>query len=378
MLLNQPTASEIIRRIKDVIDFDLNIMDNTGLILASTDVRRINTYHEGAHIIIENDLDELIVERDDEYKGCKKGVNLPINFASQIIGVIGITGHPAETIKYGRILQKMTEMLIREYFEASQQNAAERRQLVFINNFLHGNLEIPLTDLEKWLQDNLLGPHGPFCVALIKFVDNRKTDLPSDLLQANHDVIKKHIKNELTRSRILTVYIGGYFIVISNLSAVRLQAFVDRLADEIQSLYQLPILCCIGNEYVNYLDIPQSYIEASTIFHHYFDQNLQGIFLYSTIVLDFTINQIPVMHRRNLYNNVFSVCSVEEVKSFSDFIIDYFKCNGSLNKLAEKLFIHKNTVQYKIQCIYKKTGFNLRVQQDLFILYLAASYKCND
>jgi hypothetical protein len=27
----------------------------------------------------------------------------------------------------------MTEMLIREYFEASQQNAAERRQLVFIN-----------------------------------------------------------------------------------------------------------------------------------------------------------------------------------------------------------------------------------------------------
>jgi carbohydrate diacid regulator len=63
------------------------------------------------------------------------------------------------------------------------------------------------------------------------------------------------------------------------------------------------------------------------------------------------------------------------MKSFSEFIIDYFTFSGSLNRLAEKLFIHKNTVQYKIQCIYKKTGFNLRVQQDLFILYLAATYK---
>lgn len=374
MLLNQVTATEIIRRIENVIDFDLNIMDSTGLILASTDVKRINTYHEGAHIIIENGLDELIVEEDCTYDGCRKGVNLPIYFSTEIIGVIGITGQPAETIKYGRILQKMTELLIREYFETSQQNATERRQLVFLNNFLNGNLDIAFSDLEKWLQDNLIDPHGPFCVALLKYVDNMQIDLPTELLKANYDVIKKYIKNQLSASRILTVYSGGFFIIISNHSAIRLQASVSRLADELVSMYHLPLLCCIGNEYTNYLDIPKSYNEANTIFH-YFDQKKQGIFLYSTIVLDFTINQIPVLHRRNLYNNVFSDCSAEEIKSFSDFIIYYFECNGSLNKLAEKLFIHKNTVQYKIQCIYKKTGFNLRVQQELFILYLAATYK---
>jgi carbohydrate diacid regulator len=106
VLLNQPTAAEIIRRIKDVIDFDLNIMDNTGLILASTDVKRINTFHKGAHFIIEKRLDELIVEEDGIYEGCRKGVNLPISFATQIIGVIGITGQPAEVIKYGRISRK--------------------------------------------------------------------------------------------------------------------------------------------------------------------------------------------------------------------------------------------------------------------------------
>ena len=377
MLLNQQTAMEIIRRIENVIDFDLNIMDSTGLILASTDTKRINTFHEGAHIIIENGLDELIVDTDGGYAGCRKGVNLPIYFSDEIIGVIGITGHPAETIKYGRILQKMTEMLIREYFETSQQNAAERRQLVFINNFIHGNLDISFFDLEKWLEDNLLDPHGPFSVALLKYVDNREIDLSPELLQANYDVIKRYIRNRLSSSHILTVYSGGFFIILSNYSASRLQSSVSRLANELESMYQLPILCCIGNEYANYLDIPKSYNEANTVFH-YFDTKKNGIFLYSTIVLGFTINQIPIMHRRNLYNNVFRDCSPEEIKIFSDFIIDYFECNGSLNRLAEKLFIHKNTVQYKIQCLYKKTGFNLRVYQDLFILYLAATYKGND
>ncbi len=375
MLLNQTTAKEIISRIENIIDFDLNIMDNTGLILASTNPLRINTYHEGAHIIIENGLDELVVEEDNAYKGCKKGVNLPIYFATEIIGVIGITGQPAEAIKYGRILQKMTELLIREYYDTLQQNAAERRKLIFINNFLHGNLEIAYSGLEKWLQENQLDPNGPFCVSLLKYVDTRKTDLPSELLQANYDVIKKIIMDRLSANKVLTVYGGGFFIVISNHSTTKLKNSVTRLADELESMYQLPILCCIGNEYTNYLDIPKSYQEASTIFHYY-DKQKQGIFLYGTILLDFTMNQIPVIHRRNLYNNVFRDCSPEEIDNFSDFILGYFEYNGSLNKLAEKYFIHKNTVQYKIQSVYRKTGFNMRIQHDLFILYLAATYKC--
>ena len=374
MLINQTTAAEIIRRIKPVIDFDLNIMDNAGLILASTDANRINTYHEGAHILIERRLDELIVKENGAYDGCRKGVNLPIYFTTEIIGVIGITGDPTETIKYGRILQRMTEMLIREYFETSQQNAAERRQLVFINNFLHGNLDIPFSDLEKWLQENSLNPQGPFTVALVEYIDNKQADLPYELLQANYDVIKKYIKDRLTSNHILTVYSGGFFIVISNHPAVKLYSCVSHLADELKSMYELPLLCCIGNEYTNYLDIPKSFNEARTIFH-YFDKKKQGIFLYSTILLDFTTNQIPVMHRRNLYNKVFHDCSTEEIEAFSDWIINYFEYNGSLNQLAKKYFIHKNTVQYKIQNIYKKTGLNLRIHHDLFVLYLAATYR---
>lgn len=370
MFLNEQTAANIIKSIKPIIDFDLNIMNHTGLILASTDTGRVNTYHEAAHILIEKSLDEFIVDTDEQYHGCKKGVNLPIHFATEIIGVIGITGNPDEVIRYGRILQRMTEMLVRDYFDTSKRDSTERELLVFLNNLIYGNLDIPLADLEKWLRDISLDPEGPFTIALLKYHDLQNPVLSSVLLQANLDVAKKYIKNFLHSYHSLGVYSGEYFIVLSNRSTMELNGILKRLNDELESTYKIKLSCFVGNSYSNYLDIPKSFQEANTILHYYRDKE-DGIFLYNTIVLDFTINQIPIVHRRNLHERVFGNCSDEEIKAFSNFIIEYFECNGSLNQIAENLYIHKNTVQYRIQNILKKTGFDLRKLHDLFVLYLS-------
>jgi carbohydrate diacid regulator len=106
MYLNASTAQDIIKEISPFIHYDLNIMDGNGLILASTNAHRMGTHHEGARILIDSQKSQLIVTNDYEYEGCKTGVNLPIYFAGQVIGVVGITGDPTETIKYGQMLQK--------------------------------------------------------------------------------------------------------------------------------------------------------------------------------------------------------------------------------------------------------------------------------
>jgi carbohydrate diacid regulator len=54
------------------------MMDEHGMIIASTDSGRIGTFHEAALRIIRENLDSLIIYEDYEYKGTKKGLNLPI------------------------------------------------------------------------------------------------------------------------------------------------------------------------------------------------------------------------------------------------------------------------------------------------------------
>ena len=168
MYLNASLAKEIISEISDVIDENINIIDEKGVILASTDPERINTIHEGARLIIQSNLKQLIVENDDDYPGCKKGTNLPIRLASEVIGVVGITGEPKETIKYGRILQKMTEMIVYETLKSSEDFGNKQEFNLLINDLIHGNFKSPLGDIESRLRRNGVSENGVFTVAVLK------------------------------------------------------------------------------------------------------------------------------------------------------------------------------------------------------------------
>ena len=50
----------------------------------------------------------------------------------------------------------------------------------------------------------------------------------------------------------------------------------------------------------------------------------------------------------------------------------YFQEDGDLNRCARRSFVHRNTVQYHIDRLKKKTGYDLRIPKDSLLLYLAA------
>ena len=109
MKVSRKQARDLIAEISAVVDIDINIMDDTGTIVASTDDERIDQFHEGAQMLIRDRRSELIVHYDNEFRGCRKGINLPLIYKDKIIGVIGLTGEIEETIHYARLIQKMTE-----------------------------------------------------------------------------------------------------------------------------------------------------------------------------------------------------------------------------------------------------------------------------
>ena len=50
----------------------------------------------------------------------------------------------------------------------------------------------------------------------------------------------------------------------------------------------------------------------------------------------------------------------------------YFAEKGNLERMAEALYVHRNTVQYRIQKMQKRTGYDLRTPRDACILYFAS------
>lgn len=74
-------AEKIVKEVRKLMDEDIIVVNTDGFIIASTDQKRINTFHEGA-LIASQQKKKLIITREDQQKlkGVKAGINLPIFF----------------------------------------------------------------------------------------------------------------------------------------------------------------------------------------------------------------------------------------------------------------------------------------------------------
>jgi carbohydrate diacid regulator len=87
--LTENLAQNIVDRMMEVIPYNVNLMNNEGVIVGSGDKNRIGQLHQGALKAIN---DDKLIAVYEAAGGAKPGVNMPIYFNNNIVGVIGISG----------------------------------------------------------------------------------------------------------------------------------------------------------------------------------------------------------------------------------------------------------------------------------------------
>ena len=95
MRITQDVAKTIVNEISNTINKNVNLMDETGRIIASTASDRVGTFHRGAQKIVEEKLDCLTIYTDQEYSGSRMGINMPIYFqgSDQPVCSVDTEGH---------------------------------------------------------------------------------------------------------------------------------------------------------------------------------------------------------------------------------------------------------------------------------------------
>ncbi|MGN7329466.1 CdaR family transcriptional regulator [Bacillus pumilus] len=137
-MLTMTLAEKIVDEVKKVLTEEIIIAQTNGTIIAATDPARIGQFHEGAYLT-SFEGQKRILTKDDEQrmKGVKAGINLPIYFKQEVIGVIGMTGNPVHVSPFGEILRKMTELLIQEHEFFLETETDERQLEAFVFDWLH-------------------------------------------------------------------------------------------------------------------------------------------------------------------------------------------------------------------------------------------------
>jgi carbohydrate diacid regulator len=110
--LNETLAQGFIEKIASDLEFNVNIMNEKGIIIASKDASRIGDFHEIAYGLVRGKLESGIVNEERKYIGTKPGVNLTIRYSGENVGVICVTGDPDRVNSFAHLVQTSLEALL--------------------------------------------------------------------------------------------------------------------------------------------------------------------------------------------------------------------------------------------------------------------------
>lgn len=365
MELQESDAREIVSELAKLLGTKLNIMNSRGFIIASSDESRIGTFHAGAYEIIEKNLDSLEISDSGNWQGTAPGQNFPIRVGDRIVGVVGITGEADATRKYGSIIRKMTEILVkgksREEEEHNRQTEISRFLADWISD---GSLRISNTLIQrgKELGISVTRPH-------------RIAALYISPLSEFTGIIEKSVK-----AAVLQYFPATLFYNSSNCLIAVLQNFSDsqikkRMEEIITKAGKKGIALYMGispaEESGTCLNIHRNYLQARKALAVSREQNVSNSTFYSDLGIELVSDTIPLQNKQEFLEKILAGISPEKKDETVQMLKVFYEQNGSLKTAADKLGIHPNTLQYHLNRIKVITGYDPRTYKDAMLFQMA-------
>lgn len=357
--LSKQHADNIIKEIGLDLDYDINIMDENGIIISSTVSSRIGDLHIGAKNIVDHKLDKYIVNEFNTEPFMKQGVNLPILYKDKIIGVIGITGSIPEVEKVGNIVRKMTEILIYENIKKNNDSNVRRIIYRFVDKWmLIENIEQNKNFINngKNININVLLPRRCLVIdynrsdQLILSLEGQEKIRKMDedirnMVKSIPDIVYYHLKTE------------QYFFVpvISN---SEISALFFNLRKLIMSKYNESLFGGFDGTIAGTTNINSLLNEALMALDCADEEN--ELLSYNDLTLEPLINTITEKESISFLERFFKTKDYNLIADYIVLISVYFENDGSIQDIAENLYIHKNTVQYRIKKMTETTGYDIR------------------
>lgn len=89
-----------------------------------------------------------------------------------------------------------------------------------------------------------------------------------------------------------------------------------------------------------------------------------------TMLSDLLIHNVGAEFKKSVMQLPTLLNHLYEEKEIQQLIYTLFKNDGNLSQTANVLYLHRNTLSYRIDQLYQKTGFDLTYLPDLIICYL--------
>lgn len=355
-LVTKNIAGEIVKYVKELSDFDVNYINPDGIIFASTNSNKIGNYQEIGKKAIET---RQVIENpsDNRYADVKPGINIPIQFHEDYIGAIGIIGPIEEVRKLVDLSVKIAQIVLREH-ELELSFIGKRSEAFYVVSQLIKNEPINSQFLKDFLRALNLDITEDFRTIVAKI----KTGLNQNELSYQKNSIENLFKS-FHGSIFCFINPDEYVMIILD---SKLKTIMKNLTDfQIEHFGALKL--GIGMKQ-SLKEQHISYKTAQLVINNTPSDKISMLqILFDKLDLEILIGEVSEEGKKIFIQKTISALTFGE-----QYILKvYYENDMSLKNTCAILNMHQNTLQYKLNKISEKCGYNPRSFKDGAVLYIA-------
>lgn len=373
-------AQKIVERTMDIIGCNVNIMDAKGRIIASGDEGRIGKTHDGALLALSQGRSVDIDEHTKNLHGVKPGINLPLRLDGETVGVIGLTGNPGHLKEFGRLVCMTAEMMLEQarLFEMLAQDARLKEELI-LNLISAAEITPAMTEWANRLGVDLSVPRVVCIIEVdtghlsIDAISNELRNLQNLLNYPERDNLVAILS--LTQIVILKPALDAYGRWDAQNHMERVHLLVSRMNEQTS----LNVRIALGNYFAGDEGqdncIALSYQTAKTTLEVGKSRSPEArIYNYQELVLPVLLNQLKDgWQRRELARTLEKLKQADKNGLLVKTLLAWFEHNMHAAAASQALFIHRNTLDYRLNKIAELTRLDLNHTDDRFLLYIAVN-----
>lgn len=361
-LLNKELAQEIVDRTMGIIGKNINIMDNQGVIIGSGDPKRIDDVHEGAVIVIKQGTGfEITEEEAIRLHGVRPGINLPIFFDGKIMGVIGITGSPDEIRSFGELVRMAAELSLQQAVLMNEIQWDERLKEELVSQIIHSEGKHDSLFLERAMR---LGIDFELArTAIVIMTSDRKKTFG-------------YLKSRLQKDDLILMQHDN-IVVLKVVPRDDIDHYIRKITEAwlkgLKENDNIQVKIGVGQYHEGLSGIKDSYREAVLTLNSGLKLIPQhGIYLYEDYYLPVFLLSAAEKGLTEELQPFYKNLKEKDLKGeLTESLRALIETNSDMNKASQKLFVHRNTLRYRLDKITEITGKDPRKTTDLLHLYLS-------
>lgn len=354
-VLTDELAALIVEETVKRTNNNINIMNFNGEIIASFDKQRIGQIHEGARQVIASEETVVLSEKDvDELKGTQPGINLPIIFQDNIVGVIGITGDPTTLVHVADLVKMSTELLLYQNYFTYELEGQLRSQELLIEELLKSEPSRSFIQyLTKQLNLAFLTYRKCIIINLEKQIFSRSS-------------IVQRITKIMDKTTFAVAFTNYNHIVILATDDQQ-----DELNQKIYHVHQvftslnLDVRIASSLVFTSLNDFKKAYEECELVFM--LNERNVSLASFEDVEEKTLLYQIDPEIRERYKKRILGELDKQSIETLKSL----FENDLNIAQTAKYLYIHRNTLLYRLEKCEVRTGLNPKKYSDAIKLQIA-------